>query len=58
MHRSYDDWKTDAPDPGTVEDWCEGCGAQLYPEETELCRDCYHDYLAGLRDNRRDEDAA
>jgi hypothetical protein len=46
---TYDDWKTDAPDPGTVEDKC-ACGNVMHPGEYEQCSVCAHEYYDNLRD--------
>lgn len=49
----YDDYKTAAPDHGTVTDSCHDCGCDLFPEERERgqCRRCYGDYLANAGDD-------
>jgi len=53
---TYDAWRTDAPDPGTVEDRCDQCGIDLFPEEREdgRCGRCTADAYALQAEDEQD----
>lgn len=56
---TYDEWKADAPDPGT--DYrCEACGCALYQPEVArgICDRCAHDVYEAEQDEYHSEDAA